>query len=322
MKRNTMGIIGGAVVMTALLGGALPAVRAEEGAGGHYTPGGAASFIDALPGKPAWAVADYFMYYDASASASRPFSYGGLIAVDVHSRAYADTVLALYETPLKLLGGNYTVGVAIPYVWLEVDGKVTGPLGNTIKARDTANGIGDITLYPFMLGWVKGDLKADLRLGIYAPTGEYHTNQLANVGKNYWTFEPAVSVSWLSSKLGTEVSAFAGLDVSTKNDATDYQSGDVFHLDGTLAQHLPLGKLGVIGVGANAFYYQQVSADTGTGAALGDFKGRTVGVGPVVSFITKLGKTDLVAEVKWLPELDVDHRVKGDYVWAKLGLAF
>ena len=322
MKRNIVRIIGGTVVVTALLGGLGQELWAEEGGGGHYAPGAAASFIDTLPGRPALAVANYFMYYNASAGATRPFPLGGQITFDVHTRAYCDSILALYETPLKLAGGNYTVGLAIPYVWLEVDGKVTGPLG-TIKVRDTANGLGDITLYPFMLGWTKGDLKADLRLGIYAPTGDYDAGQLANIGKNYWTFEPMVSASWFSSKFGTEVSAFAGLDFSTKNNATDYQSGDVFHLDGTVAQHLPLGKLGAIGVGANAFYYQQITADTGAGATtLGDFEGRTIGVGPVVSFIGKLGKTDLVAEVKWLPELDVKHRVKGDYVWAKVGLAF
>jgi len=29
-----------------------------------------------------------------------------------------------------------------------------------------------------------------------------------------------------------------------------------------------------------------------------------------------------VAEVKWLPELDVNKRLKGDYIWFKLGVLF
>ncbi len=300
---------------------ALPAARAEEGGGGHYAPGGMASFIDTLPAKPGLAVANYFMYYDASAGGSLPF--GGLLTFNTHAQAYADTLLAFYKTDWKLLGGNIAPAVAIPYVWLEVDGSVTGPLGNTIRMRDTADGIGDITLYPFILGWARGDFRYDLRLGIYAPTGDYDKFRLANVGKNYWTFEPAVSVCWFSSKIGLEATAFAGLDFSTKNDDTDYQSGDVFHLDATIAQHLPVGKAGVIGIGANAFYYQQITGDSGPGTAvLGDFEGRTAGVGPVVSFITKVGGKDLVAEVKWLPELDVEKRLKGDFIWVKLGLAF
>jgi hypothetical protein len=36
------------------------------------------------------------------------------------------------------------------------------------------------------------------------------------------------------------VSAFTGFDINTKNDATDYQTGSQFHLDLTVAQHLPL----------------------------------------------------------------------------------
>jgi hypothetical protein len=80
---------------------------------------------------------------------------------------------------------------------------------------------------------------------------------------------------------------------------------------------------GFIGVGANGFYYKQISGDSGSGARLGGFEGRTVGVGPVLSYATKIrNKTDLVAEVKWLPELDVERRLKGDYIWFKLALVF
>ena len=320
MKR--VNILALSIIAAMAILGSVP-VYAEEGGGGHYMPGANASFVDALPGKPGLAIANFFAYYNASANVSK---LGGLVTAGIDATAYADTVIALYRTDMTLLGGYYVAGVAVPYVWMTVKGsaQLTGPGGGTVTrtVRDTANGFGDITVYPFMLGWVTGDLKTDLRLGVYAPTGDYETNRLANVGRNYWTFEPAVSVSWFSSKFGTEITAFAGLDFSTRNDATDYQSGDVFHVDGTVAQHLPLGKLGVIGLGANAFYYQQVTPDSGVGAKLGDFKGRTIGIGPVVSFITKVGKCDVVAEVKWLPELDVAKRIKGDIVWAKLGVAF
>jgi hypothetical protein len=301
--------------------------HAEEGGSGHYLPGGAASFIDALPGKPGLAVANFFNFYDASAGASRQLPFGGLLTAGLDATAYSDTVVALYQTPLKLLGGYYAVGVAIPYVWMRAKGEVqvTGPRGVTVTqtVRDKANGIGDITLYPFMLGWtgLNGDLKYDVRLGIYAPTGDYDKGKLANLGKNYWTFEPAVSLSYISSKIGLEMSAFAGMDFNTKNHKTDYRSGTQFHLDFTVAEHLPLFG-GIIGLGANAFYYQQITGDSGSGASLGDFKGRTLGIGPVLSYATKIWKKDLVAEVKWLPDIEVKKRPKGDYIWFKLGMVF
>ncbi len=299
------------------------AVRADEGGGGHYMPGATASFIDTLPGKPSFVVANLFTYYDGSASASRPFRLGGQTAADVHATAYADTIVGLYQTPLRLLGGNYAAGIAIPFVSLDVKGIVTPPIGPAAARSDSASGLGDIMLMPFMLGWTHGpDLRYDVRLGIYAPSGDYEAGKLANAGRNYWTFEPGVSVSWLSTKIGTEVTVFSGLDFNTKNNATDYQSGTSFHLEGTVAQHLPLGKLGIIGVGANGFLYQQISGDSGSGATLGSFEGRSAGVGPVVSFVTKIGKTDLAAEVKWLPELNVERRLKGDTIWFKLGVVF
>jgi len=294
---------------------------AEETGSGHYAPGAMASIIDTLPTKPGLAVANYFMYYDGNASAN-PVQFAGLTALDAHARAYSDSLLIMYDTKLELLGASYVPAVAIPYVWLKVDGKVTASGGGTINMRDTANGIGDMTLYPMMLAWHKGDFKYDLRFGLYAPTGDYEEFRLANIGKNYWTFEPAGSISWFSSKFGLEATAFAGFDISTKNNTTDYQSGDVFHFDATVAEHLPVGKLGIVGVGANAFVYQQVTGDSGSGALLGGFEGRTVGVGPVVSLLTKIGHCSVAAEVKWLPEVDTEKRLKGDYIWFKLGVVF
>ena len=315
-------LILGALAMVVFLVPPLSA-HAEEGGSGHYMPGGAASFIDALPGKPGLAIANYFNFYDASASASKQLPFGGLVTAGLDATAYSDTVVALYQTPLKLLGGYYAAGVAIPYVWLKVKGQVTGPLGNTITVRDKASGIGDITLYPFMLGWtgLNGDLKYDVRLGIYAPTGDYDKGKLANVGKNYWTFEPAILLSYISSKIGLELSAFAGMDFNTENHKTDYRTGTQFHFDFTVAEHLPLFG-GIIGVGANAFYYQQIAGDSGSGASLGNFKGRTIGIGPVLSYAMKIFKKDLVTEVKWLPEIEVKNRLKGDLIWFKLAMLF
>ena len=79
---------------------------------------------------------------------------------------------------------------------------------------------------------------------------------------------------------------------------------------------------GFIGVGANGFFYQQITGDSGSGAILYSFKGRTAGVGPVLFYMIKLGKTDLLAELKWLPEVDTEHRLQGDWVWFKLVVLF
>ena len=305
------------------LAAALPAlisldVHAEEGGSGHYLPGANASFIDALPGRPGFAIANFFLYYPASTSRQLPIA--GLITTRLDAKVYADSIVAIYQTSRELLGGSYAVGAVLPVVWMDVTASIApGPLN---RSQDE-NGIGDILFYPFMLGWksLGGDLKYDVRLGIYAPTGKYEVGSLANLGRNYWTFEPAFTVSFLSSKIGLEASAYAAVDFNTNNTATDYQTGTQFHIDATVAEHLPLLG-GFVGAGASGFYYQQVGGDSGSGARLGDFKGHTLGVGPVVSYAIKSSGFDGAIEVKWLPEIDVKNRLEGDYLWIKIGAIF
>jgi hypothetical protein len=176
---------------------------------------------------------------------------------------------------------------------------------------------------PFWLHWNQGEFKWGVMLDVYAPTGTYNTGKLANVGLNYWTFEPMVTFSYISKTIGLEFSSTAGFDFNTNNSATDYQSGDVFHIDATLAEHLPLFGHGIIGLGANAYYWKQFTADTGSGARIGSFETQMMGVGPVLSYISPpiCGHT-LVAEVKWLPQIDTLKTLKGDYMWFKVGFAF
>jgi hypothetical protein len=192
---------------------------------------------------------------------------------------------------------------------------------HSASRSDRAAGLGDIEFWPFMLGWTNGDMKYDVRCATYAPSGEYDASRLANVGLGYWTFEPELTFSWLSSKMGTEVSVFAGMDFNTENTEADYQSGDIFHIDATVAQHLPLLG-GTAGVGANGFYCQQITADSGSGAKLGSFEARSEGVGPVISYIHNIGGKQLAIEAKWLPQMEVQNTTQGSFIWIKIALVF
>ncbi|MFL5432194.1 MAG: transporter [Myxococcales bacterium] len=277
---------------------------------GHYTPGANASFIDMLPGRTGIAVTDAFVYRPVSASR---VPIAGAVVDNLDGNVFADSLLALYRTPVELLGGNLGFGGALAVEWVDVSG--------TGARSGSDSGIADVLLYPFLLGWTRGDLQYDVRLGIYAPTGKYEVGSLANLGKNYWTFEPGLAVSWLSANTGLEASGFVAVDVNTRNDATDYQSGSQFHLDATLAKHFALLG-GRLGAGASAFYYQQIGSDSGSGATLGAFKASSIGVGPAASYATKVDWLDLAVELKWLPEIHSDNRVEGDLFWIKVRAVF
>ena len=299
---------------------------AEEGLSGHYFPGTTSSFIDMLPdsGTSTFAYVNLFTYYHGSTGASRNLQLGGLVAANVKGTVYADTSVFLYQAPWTLLGGQYGAALAVPYQWM----KVTANLSLTtrrgrifgLQAQGTDNSFGDIELLPLMFGWKEGDLKWQGTFGIYAPTGNFAKGALANVGYNYWTFEPAAAASYLSSKYGFELTAFTGFDFNTENGTTNYQTGDQFYLDGTVAQHLPLFG-GFVGAGANGFFYQQITGDSGSGARLGSFEGMTAGIGPEISYAYSVGGFDVAAEFKWLPEIGVSNRLNGNTLWFKLAVS-
>ncbi len=172
-----------------------------------------------------------------------------------------------------------------------------------------------------MLAWETGFWQVSATLPVYAPTGEYRKGRLANPGLNYWTFDPTLGVSYNNDRNGFNAALYLGLSLNTENPDTRYRSGSTLHLDGSIQQLLPVGS-GFLGIGAEAFYLDQVTADSGQGARLGDFQGRTAGIGPVLSYVLPRGTKTFVAELRWLPELDVSNRLKGDYVWLKLVMQF
>jgi len=250
-----------------------PSVYSAESGIGHYVPGALADFGDMAP-PSGLALMNWYNYYNGSAGAGTPIEEGGLVAANLRATSNAEMVGAAYTSQYGILGGKFATGLIIPYIWMNVTGSITGPRGNTFTRTDFANGMGDMVLMPFWLNWTCGDFKWAVLLDVYAPTGAYNTHQLANVGLNYWTFEPVVQFSYISKKIGLEISTTAGFDFNTENDATNYQSGDVFHIDATVAEHLPLFGCGIIGIGANAFYWKQFTptAAPARGLALSKLK--------------------------------------------------
>lgn len=300
---------------------ALAPLHAEEGGAGHYAPGGAATLIDLLPTKPGFILQPIYTYYKGDAEASRTYPVAGRITANLEAKSNSVTLGALYTFNTTVLGARYTVGAYAPYTWKEVTATVSSGLG-AIRREDKVDGFGDITLLPVGLAWKIGNWQIGGLLPIYAPTGSYEVGRLANPGLNYWTFDPTVQLAYGSEKSGFNAALFAGMTFNTENKDTDYQSGSVLHVEASVQQLLPLGP-GFIGLGANAFLYEQVTGDSGSGAVLGDFKGRKMGIGPVISYILPFNNESLLAaEFRWLPELDTKNTLEGDYFWLKIAYKF
>jgi hypothetical protein len=295
---------------------------AEEGGSGHYQPGSMASFADGVPLDETFIVRYNFLMWDASADATRTIPIANLLTLGADIESYANGITMLWRPPFGEINDcwSYAMSATIPYVDLDITANVTTPVLGTVN--DSISGIGDIVIMPVMLNQnINDDFNINYRLGVYAPTGLYEVGRLANTGKNYWTLEPTVGFMYFGKKNGREASLFLGGDYNFENPDTDYQTGVQVHADGTLAQHFPLWG-GLVGVGVNAYWYEQVEGDSGSGATFGDFKARTAGLGPVLSYVSKIGDVDVIGELKWLHEFETKNRPEGDYVWFKFLMKF
>ena len=303
--------------LTVLLG---LAVRAEEGGTGHYISGGVATLIDLPPTQPGWSVVPIYLHYGGDIAISRALPLGGLLASGVDARIDAITLVGFHTFEKAVLGAHYSIGVALPFLWMDIEATLDTPMGS-IRRTDSVDGLGDITLIPLMLAWKKDFWQFHTFLSIYAPTGNYDLGQLANAGLNYWTFEPTFGFSYNNAENGFNFAVHTGFTLNTENDATNYKSGSVLHVEASVQQMLPVGG-GYATLGANGFIYEQISGDSGFGAALGGFEGRTIGIGPTLGYLKPGEKGTFVAEVKWLPELETRNRLQGDIIWVKFAYQF
>ena len=295
-----------------------PLAIAGEGGTSHIMPGANATLVDLPPTAPGGFFKPMYINYQGDISARVPTAAGVVANAD----AEANTLVlgGGYGFEQTILGGaHYGVAAFLPYTWLSISGN-SEALGG-VRIQNSVSGVGDLTVVPVMLAWKSGDWQYDFLMPVYAPTGSYEVGRLGNTGLNYWTFDPVVGAAYSNAKSGFNAAIHVGYALNTENNDTSYKSGNILHVDASVQQILPLGS-GFANIGAEAWYFQQVSCDSGSGATLGCFKGRTAGIGPVLGYIQPVGQSRLLLELKWLPELDTKNRLNGDYIWLKMVYKF
>lgn len=293
-------------------------VYAGEGGTTHVIPGAMSTLADNAPTSgPGMFVKPMYLRYDGSVSAQIPTAVG--LAGNVEATTNTVAVVGGYIFGEKVLGATYAVVAALPYTSLDIKGDVSAPNGTTVRIANKVSGFGDLTVIPAMMAWKEPESpwQFNFVLPVYAPTGSYELGRLGNPGLNYWTVDPIFGVVYSDAKRGFNALLHSGLAINSENPDTNYRSGNLLHFDGVIQQILPMGS-GLMTLGLEAFYFTQVSCDSGSGATLGCFKGKTAGLGPAIGYIQPLSKTEsLVIELKWLTETGTKKRLEGDYLWLK-----
>jgi hypothetical protein len=299
--------------------------RAEEGGSGHYAAGTFADFSGMPPAEPGLYLGNYFLNYgNGKFGGNKELPLGGVFAAGVTANVQAEAPLGIFAFPWQPAGFTFATGIAPSWVWTDVKVSASFDRNNVQLSgarQQSASGFGDIQVMPIMAVWTNGDFHVGGIFNVWAPSGNYNSGQLANPGLGYWTFEPMLAFSWLSTKFGTEFTIFPAMDFNTINHTTDYQSGDIFHVDATLAQHLPLFG-GIAGAGCTVSYLNQFTGDSGSGARLGSFEAESVAVGPTISYVHSIGKAMLIADLSWLPQVQTRNTPQGNFFWFKVTMVF
>ncbi len=286
--------------------------QATEGASSYYFPGSSTTFGVAEPPEPGFMAANQLLYFNGNASAA---VLRGHVHLELKSSAVYNYLAGFYAFKKPVFGGRLQIGAAAPAGFVTVNASADSTLG-TGNIAENSNGFGD-SLVTAALYWKKGAVHYKLIQTVFVPSGSYTAGSPANVGRNYWAFDTSLGMTWMNKK-GTEISITPGILFNTKNNSTDYQSGNEFHVDVAVNQFLAKN----FAVGLHGYYYGQLSDDSGSGARLGAFRGRSLGFGPAILWMPKAGKGNLSVIAKWLHDVDDKNRMHGDYGQVVIGYKF
>ncbi len=273
-----------ALILCALPVMMISTAHAKEG--GDQYPNGAEGFMAGALPPPG----NYFINYAGHYGGDLKDENGDTIN-GVEVSAYFDALRYVHVSKKTLLGGNMAFGAILPIVKQEIKTP-----GGTMKD----SGTGDITIHAFVLGWHQPTLHTLAGLDIVLATGS------DNITADYNTFEPFYGITYLN-ETGFEASTKLMYSIHQENDDTNYQSGDEFHMDYTIAKHDGDWTYGVGG-----YYVKQIGEDSVNGVDNGK-KGQAFAFGPQVKYDSN--GSSFIA--KWHHETSVEDRFSGDKLWFK-----
>lgn len=249
-------------------------------------------------------------FYSGKIAGGTTLPTGGLLVANVSATTWINLPTTLWVTPAKILGGDLAFSLTTPFGEPRVNANLLvnsprfGPIG--VNASDANFDMSDFFLNSF-IGWHSGNFHWQLGVGGVIPSGTYVAGQLSNVSLNRPAIDIFGAITWLDPAIGWDLSAAAGFTFNRTNTATDYKTGDEFHLEWGATKYLTKEfTIGMVG-----YFYQQLTPDSGSGARLGAFEGRVVALGGTFGYTFEVGKIPVSTRIKVFREFDVQNRMEG-----------
>lgn len=301
-----------AVLLSAAV--AQPAQASESGASVYLlgTGGPGAALLPPVKGV---FLANTLYYYDGSADAGRQFEIGGNIVSGLRAKIVANFASVLWTPSTNFLGWTVALGATMPvgYPQVDVSAIIVGPRGNAFNlSRSDSEFVPGDPLVSGALGWKYGKLSVTASTLVNIPAGGYRDGRLANLAFHRWAGDTSLAATWHDDKSGWDLSSKAGFTFNGTNQATDYTTGTEFHVEGAVEKTFSPA----FSLGAQAYHFDQVTGDSGSGAILGSFKGRVTGVGGTAAYNFKIaGKIPATLRLHGISEFDARNRLEGHSIW-------
>lgn len=299
---------------------ALPAMATEGAMGRSITGAQIQAYAGIVPPEPGFQWSLGYVHYDGSIGASRPAPIAGQVSLGLRADVDLWSATGVYIWPTGQGRWNFASMLTAPYI-LPTATATLDAGAQQRRVTDSASNWFDLYFAPIIASYHISQVEhVSYGLYVYAPTAKYDPNRLANPGMNVWTFSPSVGYTHLFQKGTLEFSVLGAVDFYSRNDDTDYKNAPVWRLDSMLVKRTPGGW----GFGAVGGWIQQLGDDSGpTADRLNGFKGRSFGLGPVISYSKKWsGGEHFDLSLRYVTEFSVKNRFEGDPVMLTAGFGF
>lgn len=306
------GLLKAGVIVVSLYMIAVPKVFATETGTTHYAVGVNTLGDGYMPQPGTLELRNYTVFHWSHTEAGN----SGNETVPGFKNTGAINAMRFLYTFEKPIGPfHYTLGAAAPIIeYNDVD---------TSSSSNHTTNLQDFDLQNY-LSYHTRNKKLFLYFGldVYAPTGNYNKNDVVNIGKNYWSFDPSINITYhMTDKLTLDLASYA--EFNTKNTQTNYQSGHSIDTDYAVS-YRPFADrskndfLQHLGFGVNGYFLQQFTDDKINNETVepDGNRARAFAIGPQVIYHTEFG----AFAVKWQHDMVVQNRAASDAVWFQFGV--